>query len=220
MSSATLQLTEPVRDYLLAKGVREPDTLRDLREETAALPNREMQICPEQGALMSMLVKITGARRVLEVGTFTGYSALAMALALPQDGSLLCCDVSEEWTAIARRAWERAGVADRVELRLGPATETLAALLESGQEGSFDLCFVDADKTSYLAYFELGLQLLRPGGLLLFDNVLWSGSVADPTDDRESTRALRALNDVLAEDERIDIVMLPIGDGLTMARKR
>lgn len=219
MSSSTLQLTEPVRDYLLAKGVREPAALAELRRRTAELDQSMMQICPEQGALMAMLVRLCGAKRILEIGTFTGYSALSMALALPSGGRIVCCDVSEEWTAIALDAWRAAGVADRIELRLAPALDTLDDLTDAEAE-PFDLCFVDADKSNYLAYFERCLALTRPGGALLFDNVLWGGAVADPADERGSTTAIRALNEQIARDERIDIVMLPIGDGLTIARKR
>ena len=220
MSARTIQLTEPVRDYLLSVGVREDPALVALREETKPLESAMMQICPEQGAFMAMIVKLLGARRILEVGTFTGYSALAMALAMGRDGHITCCDVSEEWTAIGRRHWDAAGVGDRIDLRLAPALDTIAALREGGGDGTFDLVFVDADKTNYLAYHEACLPLLRAGGALLFDNVLWSGSAADATDERESTRAIRELNAFLATDDRIDLVMLPIGDGLTIARKR
>ncbi len=201
-------------------GVREPEILARLREETAPLQSAGMQICPEQGALMSLLVKLVGAQRILEVGTFTGYSSLAMALAMPSGGRLTCCDVSEEWTAIARRYWDEAGVADRVDLRLAPALETLDALLAEGQAGAFDMSFVDADKENYLAYHDRCVQLVRPGGVLLYDNVLWGGKVADDSDQRESTSSIRALNETVAGDERIDLVMIPIGDGLTLARKR
>ena len=220
MSSRTLQLTEPVRDYLVRVGVREPALLAELRAETEQLPQSNMQICPEQGALTAMLTRLMGAERVLEVGTFTGYSSVAMALALPESGRITCCDLSDEWTRIARRYWERAGVADKVELRLGPAVETLDLLLAEGRAGLYDLAFVDADKESYLAYHERCLQLLRPGGAVLYDNVLWGGSVLDDDDDRASTVAIRELNEALAADDRIDLVMVPVGDGLTICRRR
>jgi len=175
-----------------------------------------MQIGPDQGAFMALLVRLTGARRILEIGTFTGYSSTAMALALPPDGRITCLDVSREWTDIARQAWADAGVADRIELRLGPAAETLATL----DVDSFDLAFIDADKPGYDGYYQACMRVVRPGGLILIDNVLWSGRVADPDNDDETTRIMRALNEKVAADERVDHVLLPIGDGLTMARRR
>lgn len=220
MSGKSIGLSDDLHAYLLRVGGREPDVLRRLRDETHAMPEHNMQIAPEQGAFMSLLVELTGARRCLEVGTFTGYSALAVALALPPDGHLLCCDVSENWTAVARRYWAEAGVADRVELRLGPALETLDALLAAGYESSYDFAFVDADKTGYAAYYERLLNLLRPGGLMLFDNMLQDGRVIDPAADDDSTRAIRELNDQLVHDDRVSISLLPIADGLTLARKR
>lgn len=220
MSTRTLNLDDRLHAYLLAVGVREPEVLARLRAETARLPMARMQISPEQGQFMALLVKLTGARRCLEVGTFTGYSALACALALPPDGQLVAMDVSAEWTAIARRYWEEAGVAGRIQLRLGPAAETLAELAAGPGAGSYDFMFVDADKTGYARYLELGLELLRPGGLMAFDNVLWSGRVADPADQDEDTVALRDLNERLRRDGRVDIALVPIGDGLTLARKR
>ena len=220
MSSTTLALTEELRRYLLDVGVREHPLLARLRAETAPLPEAMMQIGPEQGAFMAMLVKLMGARNILEVGTFTGYSALAMALAQPEGGRLVCCDVSVPFTDMARRYWREAGVADRIDLRIGPALDTLDALLAAGRAGTFDLAFVDADKENYLGYHERCLALLRQGGATLFDNVLWSGTVIDPTDDRSSTRAIRELNRALRDDDRIDLVLVPIGDGLTIARKR
>ncbi len=179
-----------------------------------------MQIAPEQGAFMALLAELTGARRCLEVGTFTGYSSLSVALALPADGTMLCCDISEEWTSIARRYWTEARVADRIELRLGPALETLDALLADGAQDSFDFAFVDADKVNYPGYFERLMQLVRPGGVTLWDNVLWGGEVIDPAADDPDTRAIREINEILATDERVSIAMLPIADGLTVARKR
>jgi len=216
MADRTLDLTDALVVYVHELGVREHPALAALRRETAELPESNMQIGPDQGALMAMLVRLIGARRVLEIGTFTGYSSTAMALALPPDGRMLCCDVSREWTDIARRAWADAGVAERIELRLGPAAETLATLDDDG----FDLAFIDADKPGYDAYYEGCLRVVRPGGLILIDNVLWSGRVADPSEDDETVRIMRALNAKIAVDERVDHVLLPLGDGLTLARRR
>lgn len=220
MSNQTLNLSESLRDYLLSVSLREPEVLRRLREETASLPMARMQIAPEQGQLMSLLVQLIGARRTLEVGVFTGYSSLAVALALPADGRIVACDVNEEWTSIARRYWAEAGVAEKIELRLAPAVETLDGLLAEGQGGTFDFAFIDADKTGYDAYYERILQLLRPGGLLAIDNVLWSGRVADPSDTEEDTEALRALNRKIHRDDRVYPSLVPIADGLTLALKR
>ena len=191
-----------------------------LREETSKLTQRSMQISPEQGQFMALLARLTGARRCLEVGVFTGYSSLVTALALPDDGSIVACDVSEEWTAVARRYWREAGVVHKIELRLAPASETLDNLLAQGQAGTFDFAFIDADKTSYLAYYERTLALLRTGGLALVDNTLWSGRVADPEVADADTVALRHFNEVLHRDERVDLSLLPMGDGLTVVRKR
>lgn len=220
MSNRTLPLDARLYAYLLANSLREPEVLRRLREETLAMPEANMQIAPEQGQLMALLVRLMGAKRILEIGTFTGYSALVMALALPADGRLIACDVSAEWTAIARRYWQEAGVAGRIELRLAPALVTLDRLIGDGAAGSFDLAFIDADKENYRAYYERALTLLRAGGLILIDNTLWGGSVADPARDDAETRAIRALNAALHHDERIDLALVPIGDGLTLARKR
>jgi caffeoyl-CoA O-methyltransferase len=220
MSNATLGLPADLHEYLLAVGIREPEILRDLRAETAGLPEHDMQIAPEQGAFMALLVELTGTRRYLEVGTFTGYSSLAVALALPPDGSIVCCDISREWTDVARRYWERAGVADRIELRLGPAMDSLDAMLAEGLAGSFDFAFLDADKIGYPAYTDRLLALLRSGGLLAIDNVFWGGDVADPSVDDESVRAVRQTNELLATDGRVSLAMVPIADGLTLARKR
>ena len=216
MSNRTINLTDEVVDYVHRYGVREHPVLAALRERTAPMPQSSMQIGPDQGAFMAMLVKLTGAKRILEIGTFTGYSSTAMALALPHDGRITCLDVSKEWTDIARQAWADAGVADRIELRLGPASETLATL----GDDTFDLAFIDADKPGYDAYYEGCLRVVRPGGLILIDNVLWSGRVADPSDDDENTRIIRALNEKIAADERVDHVLLPLADGLTMVRRR
>jgi caffeoyl-CoA O-methyltransferase len=220
MSTRTIALDDRLYHYLQAVSLREPDVLVRLRAETARLPAAGMQISPEQGQFMALLVRLLGARRCLEVGTFTGYSALACALALPPDGRLVTLDISPEWTAIARRHWLEAGVADRIELRLGPAAGSLLALLAEGAADSFDFAFIDADKTGYDGYYERVLQLVRPGGLIALDNVLWSGRVADPNAQDADTIALRALNRKLHADPRVDLSMLPLGDGLTLARRR
>jgi predicted O-methyltransferase YrrM len=220
MSKGSIGLSDELNAYLVEVGVREPEVLARLREETAGMPQAGMQIAIEQGALLSLLVKLLNARRVLEIGTFTGYSSTAMALALPAEGRIVCCDVSEEFTAVARRTWAAAGVEDRVDLRLAPALETLEALLESDGPSSFDLAFIDADKTSYRGYVEGALLLVRQGGLIAIDNVLWSGRVIDPSDTDEDTQAIRDLNASLATDERVDLAMVPIADGLTLLRVR
>ena len=220
MSNRTIDLTDSLYDYLLSVSLRETDLQRRLREETAALPMARMQISPEQGQFMALLARLTGARRCLEVGVFTGYSSLAVALALPDDGRIVACDVSEEWTAIARRYWAEAGVAGRIDLRLAPALDTLDALVAAGGAGTYDLAFIDADKTAYLDYYERALLLLRPGGLLMTDNTLWSGRVADPEVGDADTVALRHYNEHLHRDARVDLSLVPIGDGLTLARKR
>ncbi len=213
--SRTLLLTDALMAYVHDRVDEHPALVR-LRERTAPMPQAGMQIGPDQGALMALLVKLTGARRLLEIGTFTGYSSTVMALALPPGGTITCCDVSEEWTAIAREAWADAGVADRVDLRLAPAIETLATL----ETGAYDLAFIDADKGGYDAYYTECLRLVRPGGLILLDNTLWSGRVADPDNDEDDTRAIRAINDRVAADDRVEQVILPLADGLTLARVR
>jgi len=220
MTRQSIPLTEELNDYLVRVSVREHPVLRRLREETAALENASMQIAPEQGRLMGLLVEAIGARRALEIGTFTGYSALVLALALPDDGTLVACDVSEAWTAVARRYWAEAGVAHKIDLRLAPALRTLDALLEAGEQGAFDFAFIDADKESYEAYYERVLRLLRPGGLVAVDNTLWSGRVVDPEVRDASTEAIRAFNVKLAGDDRVSLCMLPVGDGVTLAMKR
>jgi caffeoyl-CoA O-methyltransferase len=217
MANKTLGISDELAAYVVKVGSREPDVLARLREETAALPQRNMQIAPEQGAFLALLVELIGARRCIEVGTFTGYSSTAVALALPGDGRLVCCDVSEEWTSVARRYWQDAGVADKVDLRLGPAAETLDQLLVDG-EGAYDLAFVDADKTGYDGYYERLLRLLRPGGLMVLDNTLRQGRVLDPDD--EDTRAIHALNEKLSSDDRIALCLLPVADGVTLALRR
>ena len=194
--------------------------MRELREETAALPNHNMQIAPEQGQFMAFLVKLLGARRALEVGVFTGYSSLAVALALPEDGRVAACDVSEEFTAVARKYWQKAGVAHKIQLHLAPAAQTLARFLDEGQAGQYDFAFIDADKPNYDTYYEQCLQLLRPGGLMAIDNVLWDGKVTDTAVTDPDTQTIRTLNQKLRSDERVDLSLVLIGDGLTLLRKR
>jgi caffeoyl-CoA O-methyltransferase len=211
-------LSPEIHTYLVEHGTPPDAVQRELIEETAGLGGISlMQIAPEQGAFMTLLVRLVGARRIVEVGSFTGYSTLCLALGLPADGSLLACDVSDEWTSIGRRFWEKAGVADKIELRIGPALETLRAL---PQQESIDLAFIDADKGNYANYYEELLARLRPGGVILVDNVLWSGTVVEPNPDDPNREAIRAFNDKIAADERVDRVMLPLADGLTLARKR
>lgn len=220
MSNRTITMTDALYDYLLGASLREPPLLARLREETARHPQARMQISPEQGQFMQLLVKLLGARRCIEVGVFTGYSSLAVALALPADGRILACDVNEEFTAVARRYWKEAGVADKVELKLAPALQTLDARFAAGEAGAYDFAFIDADKANYGAYYERILKLLRPGGLIAVDNTLWSGRVLDADDRSEDTVAICTFNKMVQQDGRIDISLLPIGDGLTLARKR
>jgi caffeoyl-CoA O-methyltransferase len=215
----SIQLTEKLEAYLQAVSLREPEVLRRLREETAPMELAGMQISPEQGQFMALLVRLTGARRYLEVGTFTGYSALAVALALPKGGKVVACDVSKDWTAVGQRYWREAGVADKIELRLAPALETLDALI-AAKAPAFDFAFVDADKKNYDGYYERALKLVRRGGIIAIDNVLWNGSVINPAKKDEDTEAIRALNRKLLKDERVDLSLLPIGDGLTLAVPR
>ncbi|MGH8676687.1 MAG: O-methyltransferase [Burkholderiales bacterium] len=213
-------MPDEVHAYLVRNSVRETPLQRRLRAATRGIPGAGMQIAPEQGAFMQILVRLLGAKRYLEIGTFTGYSALCVALAMPKSGRLVCCDVSEEWTSIARRYWRKAGVASNIRLRLAPALETLDALLREGDAGRYDLAFIDADKENYLSYFERCMRLVRRGGLIAIDNTLWSGRVADPRHKDVDTRAIRALNLRLHRDRRIHLVLLPVGDGLTLAYKR
>lgn len=220
MSSRTIVLNDALYEYLLSVSLREPDVLCRLREETAKMPQHNMQISPEQGQFMALLVELTGARKCLEVGTFTGYSTLSVALALPEDGQIVACDISEEFTSRAKPYWQEAGVAGKIDLRLGPALETLDALIADGESGAFDFAFIDADKVNYQGYFQRALDLIRRGGLILVDNVLWSGAVVDPARDDEDTEAIRAFNQACADDPRISLSLVPIGDGLTLARKR
>ncbi len=219
MSSRTLNLDDTLYQYLLAHSVREHPAQTALREATRAHPHAGMQISPEQGQFMALLIRLLGARRAIEIGVFTGYSALTVALALPADGKLLACDINDEYTRIGKPFWETAHVANKIDLRLAPALETLDACIEAGEAGQYDFAFIDADKSGYDAYFERCLILLRTGGLIAIDNTLWSGKVALPADDAD-TKALQALNIKLHGDDRIDLSMLPIGDGLTLALKR
>lgn len=219
MSKRSL-VSEAVERYAFSVMARETPLQKRLREETAPLPEAQMQIGPDQGAFMAMLVRLIGARRTLEIGTFTGYSSLAVASALPADGKLIACDVSEEWTRIARRYWQEAGVAGRIDLRLGPAKETLAGLLRDGGADTFDFAFIDADKEEYDAYYEFCLQLVRPGGLIAVDNALWSGAVAETTKNDAETTAIRALNAKIRDDGRVEACLLTVGDGVMLARKR
>ncbi|GMV58874.1 MAG: O-methyltransferase [Betaproteobacteria bacterium] len=219
MTRQTLPLDDSLYEYLLANSLREHPELAALREATRTHPRASMQIAPEQGQLMALLVKLLGARRTIEIGVFTGYSALAVALALPDDGRILACDISDEYTRVAREYWQRAGVAHKIELVLAPAAQTLAARIAAGEAGTYDFAFIDADKTGYDGYYEQCLQLLRAGGLIAIDNVLRGGAVARPADS-DDTRALQALNAKLHRDERIDLALAPIADGLTLARKR
>ncbi|MEG4074866.1 class I SAM-dependent methyltransferase [Microcoleus sp. Pol14C2] len=220
MANSTLGLENQLYDYLLSISLREPDILASLREETAKHPMAQMQIAPEQGQFMELVVQLMGATKTLEIGVFTGYSSLCVALALPSNGQIIACDVSEEYTAIARRYWEAAGVANKISLQLGPAINTLDKLIAEGQAGTFDFAFIDADKENYEAYFERSLQLVRNGGLIVIDNVLWSGRVADPQVQDESTTAIRTFNDKLRNDPRVTLSVVPIADGLTLALKR
>jgi predicted O-methyltransferase YrrM len=220
MANRRLVVTDDIHRYLVDHSVREHEALAKLRAATADMPDAQMQIGPEQGQFMALLARLTNARRCIEIGVFTGYSSLAVALALPDDGRIIACDVSEEWTAIARRFWREAGVDHKIELKLQPATQTLQELLARGEAGRYDFAFIDADKPAYDTYYEQLLPLLRPGGLIAIDNTLWSGRVADTTSRDANTTALRALNDKLYRDQRIDLSLLPIGDGLTLARKR
>lgn len=220
MSSQTLGLDPLLQSYVRQVGVREPDVLRRLRERTSRLPDARMQISPEQGAFFGILLRLMGAVRCLEVGVFTGYSTLVTAMAIPETGRIVACDVSPEWTAIGREFWREAGVEAKIDLRLGPAAGTLDELLDAGGAETFDFAFIDADKENYLAYFERAFALLRSGGLIAIDNTLWSGQVADASIRDAGTVAIRDLNLELSRDERLDIALMPIGDGLTLARKR
>jgi len=213
-------MTDELYAYLRAVSVREPALLKKLREEIASLPMATMQAPPEHGQFLALLVQLMGARRTLEIGVFTGYSSLAVALALPNDGTILACDVSEEYTSVARRYWKEAGVDHMIDLRLKPALETLKELLAEGRHGRFDFAFIDADKANYEGYYECALELIRPGGLIAIDNVLWHGQVIDPDDNDPDTVAIRALNKKLLGDSRVSLSMVPISDGVTLCFKR
>lgn len=221
MSNQSIGLIDPLYQYLLANSVREPEILTKLRAETAKHPLVEMQISPEQGQFMGLLVQLIGARKCLEVGVFTGYSSLAVALNLPDDGLIVACDVSDEFTSIARKYWQEAGVTSKIDLHIAPALETLDRLLTNGEAGTFDFAFIDADKNNYAAYYDRCFQLVRHGGLILVDNVLWYGRVADPAmDDDKRTQAIKQINQQIYHDDRVQISLIPIGDGLTIARKK
>jgi predicted O-methyltransferase YrrM len=219
MSPRTIGLSDQLYDYVLRNSLREPELLKRLREETARMPHAQMQIGPDQGQFMGLLVRLIGARRALEIGTFTGYSALSVVLAMPKDGRLIACDIDAKATAVARRYWEEAGVADRIDLRLQPALRTLDELIAGGASGSFDFAFIDADKVNYLGYYERALALVRPGGLITVDNVLWNGWVADDDVHDGDTEAIRAFNATIATDARVALSLVPIGDGVTVALK-
>lgn len=219
MTKQTLGLEQSLYDYLLSVSLREADILTQLRQETAQMPRSIMQISPEQGQFMALLIKLIGAKKTLEIGVFTGYSSLVVALALPADGKIVACDVSEEYTSVARRYWQDAGVADKIDLHIAPALETLDNLLTTGETGTFDFAFIDADKGNYDNYYERCLELIRPGGLIAIDNVLWSGKVADTEIQDNQTNKIRALNRKLHEDSRITLSLVPIADGLTLAMK-
>ena len=213
-------ITDTLYDYVLSVGVREPEVFRQLREQTRSLPDAEWQIAPEQGPLLAVLVRLMWARKGIEVGTFTGYSALWVASALPNDGKLVCCEVNETFAGVARKFWEKAGLADKIELRMGPAKDTLDAITAGLDVGTFDYAFIDADKANYDAYYERCLQLVRPGGLIAIDNTLWDGKVADPAVTDADTVAIRALNAKIHADERVEVSFLPFADGLTLCVRR
>lgn len=219
MSTRTLGLSDSLHSYFLNALVQEPELLTQLRKETQTLKGAGMQISPEQGKFMRWLVRLLGAKRCLEVGVFTGYSSLSVALALPQDGRIVACDVSEEWTDVARRYFDAGGLGHKLDLRLGPALTTLDALQSAGESGSFDFAFIDADKSNYLGYYQRCLGLLRKGGLIAVDNALWDGKVADPSVDDADTRAIRELNAFAMADPRVSACLLPIGDGVLLAQK-
>lgn len=220
MSNQTIGLDDRLYSYLLSATLREAEVLAELRKETAEHSQARMQISPEQGQFMALLVQLMGAKKTLEIGVFTGYSALAVAMALPADGQIVACDVSEEFTAIARPYWQTANVASKIDLRIAPALDTLEALIASGESGTFDFAFIDADKSNYDSYYEKSLQLIRPGGLIAVDNTLWYGRVADPEVQDNRTRQIRALNEKVRDDERVTMSLVPIGDGLLLATKR
>ncbi len=220
MSDETLNLTPELYQYLKSVSLREPDVLVRLREETSRHPRAAMQISPEQGQFMSLLVKLLGVQKVLEIGVFTGYSSTIVALALPDDGQITACDIDEDFTSIAQRYWQEAGVSQKINLNLAPALETLNKLLDQGAEATYDMAFIDADKCNYPNYYEPCLRLLKPGGVLLVDNVLWDGRVADLSINDVDTDGIRRLNQLVHEDSRVDMSLIPLGDGLTLVRKK
>ena len=220
MSRRTINLDDNVYDYLLDISLRDTPVQKALRDETDNLEWARMQISPDQAQFMALLVRLINARKAIEVGTFTGYSALSVAQAMPDDGVVVACDISEEWTSIGRRFWQQAGVAHKIELHVAPAAETLSSLIEDGQSGTYDFAFIDADKVNQLTYYELCMQLIHPGGLIAVDNVLWGGDVADPANHNEDTEAIRTFNQFIYQDAHVDISLVPIGDGLTLARKK
>jgi predicted O-methyltransferase YrrM len=220
MATRTLSMTDQLYEYYLSISLREPEVLTELRKETQKLSSHQMQIAPEQGQFMAFLIELISARKTLDIGVYTGYSALVVAMALPENGRVIACDTNVEWTKIAQKYWMRSGQHNKIELRIAPADETLQKLLEEGEQGSFDFIFIDADKKNYDIYYELSLKLLRPGGIIAIDNVLWEGQVADPSQNDPNTEAIRALNQKIVHDNRVSLSMLPIADGLTLVRKR
>jgi predicted O-methyltransferase YrrM len=220
MSAQPTYLTDSLYAYLLKVSLRESSVLQQLRSETSKLPSAIMQISPDQGQFMALLVELIGARKTIELGVFTGYSTLAVAAALPQDGYILACDISTEWTTMAQTYWQKAGVSHKIDLQIAPAQQTLQKAIDAGKSGQFDFAFIDADKESYALYYEQCLQLIRPGGLIAFDNVLWSGKVADQNNQDKSTVIIRELNQKLHKDNRVSISLVPIADGLLLARKK
>lgn len=219
MSTRTIPMTDDLYDYYLGSSLREPEILARLRQATLAHPEAGMQISPEQGQFMRFMVRLMGVTRAIEIGTYTGYSALSVALALPENGRLVACERREEFTEIGKPFWREAGVADRIDLRIGKAVETLGAMLEAGEGGRYDFAFIDGDKKNYINYYELCLKLVRPGGLIAIDNALWSGRLVDESLDDPASRAIRTLNPLIRDDDRVDMSLLPIGDGLMLARR-
>ena len=219
MSNRTLSIDDRIYNYLCDVTINEPELLRQLRQETAQIEYSVMQISPEQGQFMSLLIKLMGAKRAIEIGTYTGYSSICVASAMPEDGKLICCDISPQWTSIAEKFWARAGLENKIELFSQPAAQTLQKLLDDGAERSFDFIFIDADKQNYIMYYEMALHLLRKGGLIAVDNTLWSGAVADPENSEPGTRAIRRFNETLKQDDRVSHSLLTIGDGLTLILK-
>ena len=219
MSIRNFYLDEKIYEYILNNSLRDLPILKKLRDETGKMPDGRMQISSDQGQFMGFLVKLTNTKKIIEVGTYTGYSSLVMALALPENGQIFSCDISEEYTAVARRFWQEAGVSNKIQLLLGLAEESLVELIKNGEAGTFDMAFIDADKVNYKIYYENCLDLLRPGGLILIDNVLWSGKTANPDETDDDTVAIRELNLFVHNDKRVDLSLLPVGDGLTLALK-